>query len=55
MNKSDEQQSTPVQKTAQEKKRYTRPQFICYGDVRDVTLGGSPGTGDSGGSMSQQP
>ena len=27
---------------------YQKPRLICYGDVRDVTLGGSPGGGDSG-------
>jgi len=30
------------------KKAYQKPRLICYGDVRDVTLGGSPGGGDSG-------
>lgn len=30
------------------KKIYQKPRLIEYGDVRDVTLGGSPGGGDSG-------
>jgi len=30
------------------KRVYQKPRLICYGDVRDVTLGGSPGGGDSG-------
>ena len=29
-------------------KAYQKPILTCYGDVRDVTLGGSPGGGDSG-------
>ncbi len=27
---------------------YEPPKLICRGDVRELTLGGSPGTGDSG-------
>jgi len=27
---------------------YEKPMLFVYGDVRDVTLGGSPGGGDSG-------
>ena len=30
------------------KKAYQKPVLKSYGDVRDVTLGGSPGGGDSG-------
>ena len=30
------------------KRVYLKPQLVCYGDVRDITLGGSPGGGDSG-------
>lgn len=29
-------------------KAYIKPKLVCYGDVRDITLGGSPGGGDSG-------
>jgi len=28
--------------------KYEKPLMFFYGDVRDVTLGGSPGGGDSG-------
>lgn len=28
---------------------YVRPELICYGDVRDVTLGPTVGFGESGG------
>lgn len=31
------------------KKPYTPPQVLSLGDIRDVTMGGSPGIGDSGG------
>ena len=30
------------------KKTYTKPQFTCHGDIRCVTLAGSPGAGESG-------
>lgn len=30
------------------KKPYEKPELICYGDVRDITLGPSPGFGESG-------
>lgn len=31
----------------QTRKIYRAPQLVCFGDVRSVTLGGSPGNGDS--------
>ena len=27
---------------------YQKPVLICYGDVRDITLGPTPGLGESG-------
>ena len=30
------------------KKEYTKPQLKSYGKLKDITLSGSPGTGDSG-------
>jgi hypothetical protein len=33
---------------------YQAPQLTALGDVRDLTLGGSPGTGDSGSAGTQQ-
>lgn len=27
---------------------YEKPVLVCYGDVRDITLGPSPGFGESG-------
>lgn len=29
------------------RRRYQPPRLECLGDVRDITLGGTPGTGDS--------
>lgn len=29
-------------------KAYEKPVLICYGDVRDITLGPTTGTGESG-------
>ncbi len=28
--------------------KYEKPVLICYGDVRDITLGGTGGLGESG-------
>lgn len=33
---------------------YETPRLVCLGDVRDLTLGGSPGTGDSGNAGAEQ-
>jgi len=30
------------------RKQYTPPQLISHGELRSLTLGGSPGSGDSG-------
>lgn len=30
---------------------YVTPRLVAYGDLRTLTLGGSPGMGDSGGSV----
>ena len=35
-------------KKTQAKKKYLSPQVLPLGDIRDVTMGGSPGVGDSG-------
>lgn len=35
--------------TAPRPKPWTTPRLRVFGDVRDLTLGGSPGGGDSGG------
>ncbi len=36
------------------RKLYIAPILTCLGDVRDLTLGGSDGTGDSGDPGAQQ-
>jgi hypothetical protein len=36
------------------RKAYAKPLLLHLGDVRDLTLGGSPGSGDSGGSYYTQ-
>jgi len=37
------------------KKAYIKPRMIPLGDIRDVTMGGSPGFGDSGAGNPEQP
>jgi hypothetical protein len=37
------------------KKEYVKPCLKNLGDIRDVTMGGSPGIGDSGSSGIQKP
>ena len=39
---------------ADSRKIYLVPTLKCLGDVRDLTLGGSTGTGDSGDPATQQ-
>jgi hypothetical protein len=34
---------------------YSAPKLTVLGDVRDLTMGGSPGIGDSGNATIQQP
>jgi hypothetical protein len=40
---------TPEAMPQQPKKFYQKPKLEVLGDVRSVTLGGSPGLGESGG------
>lgn len=40
--------SPPVRTGPASKRPYRRPELTCLGDLRSVTLGGSPGTLDSG-------
>ena len=35
--------------------QYLKPTLICYGDVRDITLGPSPGFGESGCECDRRP
>ncbi len=41
--------------TQQDKKAYRKPQVKSLGDIRDVTMGGSPGVGDSGNAGAELP
>lgn len=47
MKKINQKQSF-VEKNKQKKKPYVKPMLTPLGDIRDVTMGGSPGFGDSG-------
>lgn len=48
--------STKNQKKKEtKKKQYTKPELKSLGDIRDVTMGGSPGIGDSGGAGAEKP
>lgn len=33
---------------------YVKPELYCHGDIRTLTMGGSPGMGESGGFMTVQ-
>jgi len=46
--------STKGNAQPKEKKPYTRPRLDDYGRLQNVTLGGSPGLGDSGSSGTEQ-
>jgi len=41
----------PLSKT---KQSYSAPCLVCHGDIRGITLGGSPGVGDSGTSTTEK-
>ena len=45
-------ETAPASKT---RKPYTKPDLVPCGDVRDVTMGGSPGVGDSGNGALEKP
>jgi len=38
-----------------DKRPYQSPRLTAHGDLRGVTMGGSPGTGDSGATLIQEP
>ena len=38
-----------------DKKIYEKPKLTPLGDIRDVTMGGSPGFGDSGAAAPERP
>jgi len=43
-----EQKNQENQNNSQKKEVYKKPELIALGDIRDVTMGGSVGSGDSG-------
>jgi len=47
-NKGDSVSSKTVEAMQACNEHYEKPVLICYGDVRDITLGPSPGFGESG-------
>ena len=49
-----EQTSDSVTAVTPQRQPYTPPELRRLGDLRDLTLGGSPGTGDSGNAATQQ-
>lgn len=52
----DETPATPeMAREPCERRAYAPPVLSCFGDVRSVTLGGSPGGGDSGSATIQRP
>lgn len=54
MNKK-QQNNLSLDNKKQAKKKYVKPELSSLGDIRDVTMGGSPGTGDSGNAGTQLP
>lgn len=56
--KSDNENGMPAPKQPHgqktQRKPYVRPQLYPFGDLRSLTLGGSPGVGDSGNPRTQR-
>ena len=42
------QPDTPIPETAEPRRPYVAPHLVELGDLRSLTLGGSPGANDSG-------
>ncbi|MFK8010770.1 MAG: hypothetical protein AB8B80_01935 [Marinicellaceae bacterium] len=53
--KNKQQNQTKKNNEKAEKRVYTTPHVIPLGDIRDVTMGGSPGFGDSGAGVPEDP
>jgi hypothetical protein len=45
---ANRQKAVPGLRPAQDKKPYSTPKLQIYGDIRDLTLGPTPGNGESG-------
>lgn len=53
---SDPRPAQPNTGTGRQKRKpYSAPKLELYGDIRSLTLGGSPGVGDSGNQLNYQP
>jgi hypothetical protein len=48
-------EDTPIEVLEETRKAYQKPELIELGDLRALTLGGSPGGGDSGAPGTQFP
>ena len=55
MLKSDNTKVTKEDMRASAQREYEKPILLCYGDVRDVTLGPTPGFGESGCECDRKP
>ena len=58
MRKENQTHKTAIKNTKKQKTNktsYTKPELIPLGDIRDVTMGGSPGIGDSGSAGAEEP
>jgi hypothetical protein len=53
--KQNTKNNTQRDKQVLTKKLYKKPELIPLGDIRDVTMGGSPGFGDSGAAAPEKP
>jgi hypothetical protein len=53
--KKNKQKQAINSKEQQFKKQYVKPALTSLGDIRDVTMGGSPGFGDSGAGAPEEP
>lgn len=53
--KSKRFKSFEKKQNSENKRSYNKPKLTPLGDIRDVTMGGSPGFGDSGGLNPEKP
>jgi len=53
--KKKNQNKSNIGDNIQNKKQYKKPELTPLGDIRDMTMGGSPGFGDSGAGSPEEP
>lgn len=51
----DQKRKTNKQLVVEKKRPYKQPELTNLGDIRDVTMGGSIGVGDSGNGGTEEP